>query len=70
MSLTSIVGKAFLSRQKSLEHHTHDAEALQREVFDYLIAKGKGTEYGRKHLFSTIKSYEDFADNVPVNTYE
>ena len=68
--MTSIKGKKKLSRQKSLEHNTHDAEALQREVFDYLIAKGKGTEYGRKHLFSTIKSYEDFADNVPVNTYE
>ena len=70
MSLTSIVGKAFLPRQKSLEHHFTDAEALQQRVLAYLINKGKNTEYGRKHLFATMKDYTDFAANIPVNTYE
>ena len=70
MSLTSIVGKAFLPRQKSLEHHFTDAEALQQRVLAYLINRGKNTEYGRKHLFATIKDYTDFAANIPVNTYE
>ncbi len=70
MSLTSIVGKAFLPRQKSLEHHFTDADALQQRVLAYLISKGKNTEYGRKHLFATMKSYTDFASNIPVNTYE
>ncbi|MDD6112450.1 MAG: GH3 auxin-responsive promoter family protein, partial [Prevotellaceae bacterium] len=28
------------------------------------------TEYGRNHVFKGIKGYEDFAKNVPVNTYE
>ena len=70
MSLTSIIGKAFLPRQKSLEHHFTDAEALQQRVLAYLINKGKNTEYGRKHLFATMKDYTDFATNIPVNTYE
>ena len=70
MSLTSIVGKAFLPRQKSLEHHFTEAEALQQRVLAYLINKGKNTEYGRKHLFATMKDYTDFAANIPVNTYE
>ena len=70
MSLTSIVGKAFLPRQKSLEHHFTDAEALQQRVLAYLINRGKNTEYGRKHLFATMKDYTDFAANIPVNTYE
>ncbi|MBO5002575.1 MAG: GH3 auxin-responsive promoter family protein [Prevotella sp.] len=70
MSLTSIAGKFFLPRQKELERHQKDGEALQNEVLQYLLARAKNTEYGRKHIFDIIKSYEGFVANVPVNTYE
>ncbi|WP_077196785.1 GH3 auxin-responsive promoter family protein [Prevotella ihumii] len=71
MNLTSIVNKLYFHpRSKELERYVGNAEAIQQEVLQYLVAQGKETEYGRKHLFSTIKSYEDFAQNIPVNTYE
>lgn len=70
MSLTSIAGKFFLPRQKELERHQKDGEALQNEVLQYLLARAKNTEYGRRHIFDIIKSYEGFVANVPVNTYE
>lgn len=70
MSLTSIAGKFFLPRQKDLEHHINDAEVLQQNVFDYLIERGKNTEYGRNHLLGSTKNYDDFSKNIPVNTYE
>lgn len=71
MSLTKIAGKLFFQgRQRELERHFTDAEGLQRRVFDYLLEHGRDTEYGRNHLFSTFKSYEDFSKHVPVNTYE
>lgn len=71
MSLTNITEKLFFrARQHELERHFNDAEAMQAEVLDYLVARGKNTEYGRNHLFGTIKGYEDFAQNIPVNTYE
>lgn len=70
MSLTSIAGKFFLPRQKELERHQKDGETLQNEVLQYLLARAKNTEYGRKHIFDIIKSYEGFVANVPVNTYE
>ena len=71
MSLTNIAEKLFFrARQHELERHFNDAEAMQAEVLDYLVARGKNTEYGRNHLFGTIKGYEDFAQNIPVNTYE
>ena len=70
MSLTSIASIFFHSRQKELERHLTDGEALQQEVFQYLVNRGKETEYGRNHLFNTISSYEAFVKNVPVNTYE
>jgi len=70
MSLTSIAGKFFLARQKKLEQHINGAETLQNNVLHHLIEKGRYTEYGRKHLFSSIKDYDSFTRNVPVNTYE
>lgn len=70
MSFTSIAGKFFLPRQKELERHQNDGEALQNEVLQYLLARAKNTEYGRKHIFDIIKNYEGFVANVPVNTYE
>ncbi|WP_455062339.1 GH3 auxin-responsive promoter family protein [Prevotella fusca] len=71
MSLTNIVNKLYFQpRRKELERYVTDGETIQREVMEYLVERAKDTEYGRKHLFSTIKSYEDFVQNIPVNTYE
>ncbi|MCI6159890.1 MAG: GH3 auxin-responsive promoter family protein [Prevotella sp.] len=70
MSVTGIVRNFFLSRQKELERHVKWGEDLQREVLEELVEHAKHTEYGRKHIFSTIKSYETFAQNVPLNHYD
>ena len=70
MNITSIVRKAFLARQKQLERYATQAEALQQGVLHYLVSTAKETEYGRKHMFGNIRSYENFMANVPVNTYE
>jgi len=70
MSLTQIVGKLFVSRQHALEKHQYGGTALQNAVLTHLVKSAKDTEYGRNHLFNTIKSYEDFIKQVPVNTYE
>ena len=70
MSLTRIVRKVFHSRAKELEKHINHGAALQKEVLESLIHEAKDTEYGNKYMFSAIKNYEDFAHNVPVNTYE
>ena len=70
MSLTSIAGKYFLSRQQELERHNNDAEAMQHQMLDYLIERGRSTEYGRNHLLNNTNTYDDFARNIPVNTYE
>lgn len=40
------------------------------EALRYLVSTAQHTEYGRNHGFSAVKTYEDFAANVPVNTYE
>lgn len=70
MSITSIVRRAFLPRQRELERYTGNAKELQESVLKYLTGSAKDTEYGHRHGFDGIKTYEDFAANVPVNTYE
>ena len=70
MSLTSIARFFFKQRMHELERHQKEGETLQREVLAHLISRAKDTEYGRNHSFTTIKSYENFSHNIPVNTYE
>jgi hypothetical protein len=70
MSLTKIVRNLFIPRWHELERHQKDGEALQQAVLKHLVERAKETEYGRNHLFSATKSYEDFVRNNPINTYE
>ena len=70
MSLTKIASKFFSPRQKELEKHFTEPEQLQRSVLNYLVSKGRDTEYGRSHAFVNIKGYDDFMKSVPINTYE
>ena len=70
MSLTSIISKVFVPRQKELDRHNDEGEAMQRHVLTTLLESAKDTEYGRKHLFDIAKGYEDFIANTPLNTYE
>ena len=70
MSLTQIIGKVFVPRQRALEKHLNEGEALQLAVLEHLIHTAKDTEYGLNHAFSSIKGYDDFITHVPVNTYE
>ena len=70
MSITKIAGLIFSARQKELDRHYHDAAGLQQNVFRRLIDRARDTEYGINHLFGSTHNYEQFAQNVPVNTYE
>lgn len=40
------------------------------ELFERHISMGSQTEIGRKYDFSSIQTYEDFRDNVPLHNYE
>lgn len=48
----------------------HKPYQAQDQWFTKLIQMAKGTEYGKRYGFSTIKSYQDFARQVPVVSYE
>lgn len=70
MSITKLVRPFFRPRLKALEQHRSHGVELQERVLRQLIAKGRDTEYGVKHSLNVTNSYDDFAANIPVNTYE
>ena len=70
MSLTSLARMFFRGRLHELESYPTRGEQMQREVLQFLVDCAKETEFGRKHLFNHIKSYDDYVRNVPVNDYE
>ena len=43
---------------------------VQQKWFDYLIKSARYTEWGEAHNYVSIKSKEDFAENVPIQDYE
>ncbi len=70
MGITSIARFYFHKRQKELERHGKEGVQMQAEVLKSLLDRASDTEYGRDHIFNMTRSYEEFAHNVPVNTYE
>lgn len=70
MSITSLASHFFKSRLRELENYATQAEKIQLGVLTHLIEEGRDTEYGRNHLLKNTNSYEDFVQNIPVNTYE
>jgi hypothetical protein len=70
MNETSLLNNIFKLRAKKIDKYSTEAEAIQMRVLTELVQKAAGTEWGKEHSYSTIRSYEDFARNVPVQDYE
>ncbi|MBI1293471.1 hypothetical protein GC175_00750 [bacterium] len=45
----------------------HDA---QQQIFDFLLARGRRTHFGRDHGFAHIRTPSDYQSAVPVRRYE
>ena len=43
---------------------------VQKELLESLIYKAKNTEIGKKYDFASIKTYQEFANSVPISCYE
>lgn len=70
MNLTTIIRPVFTPRRRQLDLYVNEAEALQRAVLRRLLDKAAQTEWGKAHGYGKELSYEDFAKQTPLNTYE
>lgn len=63
----SIFAKIVVKRQ---QQWAHNPVQTQERVFKSLIQTAAQTSFGKDHQFARIKTYQDFAENVPVRDYE
>lgn len=49
-----------------METAVHD----QQSIFTQLVKDAAKTEFGKEHHFASIKTYEDFVQQVPIRDYE
>mgnify|MGYP001355607805 FL=1 len=71
MSIKSFAAKIFAKNihQKTQAWANNPAET-QRNVFRELIHQAQNTVFGKDHHFSEIKTFQDFATQVPIRDYE
>ena len=71
MNLTPIINKLYFARRaKAIANYVGHAEELQMQTLRYLLRSAAKTEWGVKHGYSDIHTYEEFAAHVDINTYE
>lgn len=71
MSITKLLNNLYFApRLRQLERYATDAEALQMQVMNRLVAKAAATEWGKKYDYATLKSYTDYSNRLPIQTYE
>ena len=71
MSIKSTAAKLFAQKiyKKTQLWAQHPVET-QKKVFLQLIKEAKKTQFGLDHHFDTIKTHEDFVNQVPIRDYE
>ncbi|MGK9125683.1 GH3 auxin-responsive promoter family protein [Olivibacter sp. SA151] len=71
MGLKAALSKPFAALvTKKIDRWKYQAATVQEKVREQLVSAAKNTIFGRDHHFSTIHSYEDFKEQVPVRDYE
>src|SRR6476620_10302341 len=71
MKLNSLLAKPFASLvYKGIRKSMMTAVADQEKILQELLKGGKGTEFGKDHGFSKIRTYEEFREAVPIRDYE
>lgn len=58
------------NRLKEIEAFSSKAVDTQHHLLAYLLHQGSRTSYGQEHLFSSIRSAQEFREKVPIVTYE
>jgi phenylacetate-coenzyme A ligase PaaK-like adenylate-forming protein len=71
MSVKSVAAKIFAKIiHRKTQKWVQNPIETQQKVFQNLIASADFTQFGKDHNFSKIKSFEDFARQVPIRDYE
>ncbi|MEO5777635.1 MAG: GH3 auxin-responsive promoter family protein [Flavobacterium sp.] len=71
MSVKSFAAKIFAGIiHNKTQKWVQNPIGTQQKVFQNLLDSAKDTQFGKDHNFAKIKSFEDFAMQVPIRDYE
>lgn len=71
MNILSILSKplaAYAARQTRF--WSRNAVLMQQRIFQQLLVGGRDTAYGKDHWIQSVKSYEEFREQIPIRDYE
>ena len=67
--INSVIAWFMKKRMHQIELFMKYPHDVQDELFRKLILSARNTEWGKKHDYTSITTYEDFVNRVPVNEY-
>lgn len=71
MTVKAFAAKLFAKKiHETTKKWATNPVATQQKVFEKLLALAKETQFGKEHKFNEIKTFQEFAQQVPVRDYE
>ena len=71
MSILSLLSKPLAAYTAKQTHFwSRNAVLMQQRIFQQLLHSGKNTLFGRDHWLTSVKSYEEFREQIPIRDYE
>lgn len=68
--LTKSISHLFSRRQKEIGRFAQDTDVIQQKQLHALLAAARHTEWGLQYDYKHIRSYQDFCQRVPLQTYD
>lgn len=68
--LTRLVSPVFRHRRENIGKFAQDSDHIQQRQLMKLLNKARDTEWGRKYDYKSIRTYTDFCERVPIQTYD
>lgn len=70
MPINAIFGWIIKKRVNQIDVFRNKPQEVQKDLFERLIRSAKNTEWGVRHGYTSIESYADYKEKVPLQTYE
>ena len=71
MNILSLLSKPLAAYTAKQTHFwSRNAVLMQQRIFQQLLHSGKNTLFGRDHWITSVKSYEEYREQIPIRDYE
>lgn len=70
MNITKIISKVFEPRLKEIDLYASQPGEIQHRILTQLVGQAANTEWGKKYDYKSIRSYDEFRNRLPIQTYE